>query len=205
MWDIKSYELSSNGIKTSALAKIDCEFLSHRTKTWHVFLRVYIYTKPIVKTGKNELFHSPSLSPRQNPQLTMIKRLQKIIFSTYKFPLTSARSFTCAMGLCIKCSRLMRGYILTVMIRTRTKWQTHLKKFGRYKNFMKVVSIRRYNAKVLFTKNIYIQIIGDVIDYRTQNMLINWYLHNTNYQLKRLESFSSFYYKVWPKVKLPLL
>jgi hypothetical protein len=30
-----------------------------------------------------------------------------------------------------------------------------------------------YNAKVLFTKNIYIQIIGDVIDYRTQNMLIN--------------------------------
>jgi hypothetical protein len=78
--------LSSNGIKTSALAKIDCEFLSHRTKTWHVFLRVYISIKPIVKTGKNELFHSPSLSPGQNPQLTMIKMLQKIIFPHTSFP-----------------------------------------------------------------------------------------------------------------------
>jgi hypothetical protein len=36
------------------------------------------------------------------------------------------------------------------------KWQTHLKKFGRYKNFMKVVSIRRYIMPRCCLQKIYI-------------------------------------------------
>jgi hypothetical protein len=118
----------------------------------------------------------------------MIKRLQKIIFGTQV-----SLNFCSFLHLRYEVfSTNARLYINCIMMRTRTKWQTHLEKFGRYKNFMKVVSIRCYNAKVLFTKNIYIQIIGDVIDYRMQNMPINWYLHYADYHWNDLKVFLLF-------------